>query len=159
MPTSRTPQDKTPPVVGKAIVYITYQGQLLVFSHTFAPEAGLQVPGGTIRPGETPARAALREAEEETGWGEFGYPSLLGNRDFDCRPFGKAEIHARAFFHLAAHGTPPGEWRHWERDPEGAIPAVPIEFNFFWLPLERVQHRLIADQGALVPELLGRLGY
>jgi len=38
--------------------------QILAFQH---PGAGLQLPAGTVEPGETPDAAALREAGEETG--------------------------------------------------------------------------------------------
>ena len=36
-----------------------------------APEAGIQVPAGTVEADETPAAAALREAREETGLGDL----------------------------------------------------------------------------------------
>ncbi|MBA2247495.1 MAG: NUDIX domain-containing protein, partial [Chloroflexia bacterium] len=41
--------------------------RLLVFSHPLSPEAGIQVPAGTIDDGETPEEAVLREASQETG--------------------------------------------------------------------------------------------
>lgn len=36
----------------KVYAYLTYGRQLLVFKHTDYPEAGLQVPGGTVETGE-----------------------------------------------------------------------------------------------------------
>ena len=53
----------------KVVCYIVRDGQLLVFRHLDEPwdESGLQVPAGTIEPGETPEVAAVREASEETG--------------------------------------------------------------------------------------------
>ena len=53
----------------KVVCYVVRDGQLLVFRHLDEPwdESGLQVPAGSIRPGESPAAAALREAAEETG--------------------------------------------------------------------------------------------
>lgn len=50
----------------KAVVYITRGDQLYVFRHE-DPEPGLQVPKGSIGPGETPLQAAIREAYEESG--------------------------------------------------------------------------------------------
>ena len=53
----------------RVIVYIVRGDRLVVFVHEDDEdpllESGLQVPGGTIEPGETPAEAALREAREE----------------------------------------------------------------------------------------------
>jgi 8-oxo-dGTP pyrophosphatase MutT (NUDIX family) len=40
---------------------------LLIFDHLGYPEAGVQVPGGTIEPGETPDDAIMREVHEESG--------------------------------------------------------------------------------------------
>jgi 8-oxo-dGTP pyrophosphatase MutT (NUDIX family) len=38
--------------------------ELLLFEH---PNAGIQIPAGTVNPGETPEEAAVREVAEETG--------------------------------------------------------------------------------------------
>lgn len=54
-------------VVRKAFAYVTSGSRLLLFTRPLSPEAGIQVPAGSMRPGERPADAALREAIEETG--------------------------------------------------------------------------------------------
>jgi 8-oxo-dGTP pyrophosphatase MutT (NUDIX family) len=42
---------------------------LMLWRHRFATdEWGWEIPGGILDPGEDPAVAAVREAEEETGW-------------------------------------------------------------------------------------------
>jgi len=48
----------------KVLCYIVRDGQLLVFRHAdYDPEhVGIQVPAGSIRHGESPEAAALREA-------------------------------------------------------------------------------------------------
>ncbi len=51
---------------------------LLVFDHADAPEAGTQVPGGTVQHGEAVERAALRELAEETGVVEARVLGLIG---------------------------------------------------------------------------------
>lgn len=51
----------------KVLAYITHGNRLLVFRHPHAPEAGIQVPAGTVEEGEDPGTAVLREAAEETG--------------------------------------------------------------------------------------------
>ncbi len=55
----------------KAYGFILREGEegreLLVFEHAGMPEAGLQVPGGTIDARETPVQAVAREVLEESG--------------------------------------------------------------------------------------------
>ncbi len=130
-------------MVEKVVAYITHRGRLLVFRHTHVPEAGIQVPAGTIEPGEDPAVAVLREAEEESGLSQFSTPRLLGQDVQDLAEFGKQGIARRWFFHLEAHGDLPERWVHEERHPSEGPEAV-IEFELYWAPL------------AAVPALTGR---
>jgi 8-oxo-dGTP pyrophosphatase MutT (NUDIX family) len=142
-------------IVPKAFAYITIHGHLLVFEQLGCPRAGLQVPAGTLEPGEDPA-AALREAEEETGL--FGFDDVvpLGVRDFDARLFGKREIHRRHFFHLPFSKAVGEVWRHEERySPRGA--HRPITFELSWLPLSSARTALSFDHGALVDAIWPRL--
>lgn len=59
------------PVVPKVSAFITRGEELLVFTQPEHPEAGVQVPAGTMEPAEEPIVAALREAAEETGRSGF----------------------------------------------------------------------------------------
>lgn len=52
--------------------------ELLLFEH---PYAGIQIPAGTVDPGETPLQAARREAAEETGLVFEGACHYLGCED------------------------------------------------------------------------------
>jgi 8-oxo-dGTP pyrophosphatase MutT (NUDIX family) len=142
--------------IGKAFAYITRAGELLVFEHVGAPEAGIQVPAGTIDPGETAAEAALREAVEETGWSAYRKPRLLGTAEFDASPYGKNEVHERWFFHLEVEGDPPRRWRHFERHASGQ-PGAAIELELFWTALDGAESLLIAEHGALLPRLRERM--
>jgi 8-oxo-dGTP pyrophosphatase MutT (NUDIX family) len=64
----------------KVTALITRDGvdgpELLLFQHT---SAGIQIPAGSIDPGEAPADAALREAAEETGLTGFALAAYLGS--------------------------------------------------------------------------------
>jgi len=143
-------------IVAKAFAYITNGDRLLVFEHADFPEAGVQVPAGTILPGEPPEVAVVREAREETGLDAFPAVAFIGISEFDARPFGKMETHRRHFFHLPVLGTLPEKWRHYERDASDG-PCEPIAFDFYWLPLSDVSERLIAGHGSLLAVLQGGL--
>lgn len=144
-----------PTVIRKAFAYITHADRLLVFRHPGAPDAGIQVPAGTIRDGERPADAALREARQETGLADLILVRFLGERRRDLFDFGKAEIHNRFFFHLRCGSEPPTTWRHDERDPSDG--AGPITFELFWARLPDGVPSLIAGHDALLPDLITSL--
>lgn len=147
----------------KVVAYITHVDpvsggtRLLVFSQPSAPEAGIQVPAGTVQPGEPPEIAAAREAREETGLTDLELVQALGERTFDMRPWGKSEIHHRRFFHLRCHDeTPPDRWEHTEPDPDGgdgASDPSPIVFALSWVPFPDGVPDLIGGQGALLAAL------
>lgn len=86
-----------PPIVGKAFAYVTKGECLLLFTHPLSPEAWIQVPAGTMEPGESPEDAVLREAREETGLARLTGARFLGEYDAP-RPDGG--IHRRYFSHL-----------------------------------------------------------
>ena len=93
-------------VTDKVLVYVVRNGKLLVFRHTdFSWEqVGIQVPAGSIRDGETPEDAALREAREETGLSDFAIVRKLGEAQYDISPY-RFEIQHR---HLFSVGVAPG---------------------------------------------------
>ena len=136
----------------RVILYITHGERLLVMTEPHDPEAGLQVPGGTLDPGEAPETAALREGFEETGLTDLSLVKYLGERDEDLHPFGgDDEIHGY-FYHLRTSGDPPQEWRHLDRY---STPEIgPIPFDLSWVPLNEVP-RLAANQGAFLSAIGG----
>lgn len=134
----------------KVLCYVVRDGELLVFRHTdySYEEVGIQVPAGSIRPGETPEAAALREAGEETGLKDFTIVCKLGETEYDISPY-RFEIQRRHVFHLELAGPSPQRWTSQENhDGE----QEPTYFECFWIPLEAA-HILQSGQGAL----LGRL--
>ena len=139
--------------VGKAICYVVRGGQLLVFRHRDYPEAGLQVPAGTLLAGEAPASGAIRETEEETGRSGFQIVRALGAIDHEFRDTfagtERHELHERHFFLLA---PPPGLsecWSHLAEEGEG---NGDFWFEFSWVPLTP-ELTLAGDQHALLARL------
>jgi 8-oxo-dGTP pyrophosphatase MutT (NUDIX family) len=137
-------------VTSKVLCYIVRDGRLLVFRHRdFGPEVvGIQVPGGTIRPDESPEHAALREAREETGLHRYTIIRKLGEFDYDLGPR-HLEVQHRHVFHLALAEPTPHRWFSQE-DHDGQRP--PTRLECFWIPLEAA-HVLQSGQGTL----LGRI--
>lgn len=134
----------------KAYVYCVHDGRLLVFSHPDFPpsEVGIQVPGGSIRDGEDPEVAALRELIEETGQDSFRIVRRVGQATYDISPY-RPEIQERVFFLARPTDELPERWTaHEHHDGE----APPTALAFFWIPLSAA-HVLQAGQGALIGAL------
>jgi len=54
-------------VYRRVVAYVVRDRELLVFDHRDFPEAGTQVPAGTVEDDEEPAATVVREVLEETG--------------------------------------------------------------------------------------------
>ena len=113
----------------RAYAYITHENRLLLFTHPNSPEAGIQVPAGTIEPGEEPAVAVMREAWEESGLEDLELVHFLGKDTRDMNDCGTDELQHRSFFHLRCTAEPPEQWRHGEHSESGELI---IPFEFFW---------------------------
>jgi 8-oxo-dGTP diphosphatase len=115
----------------KVLTYITQRDRLLVFRQPDFPEQGVQVPGGSVEPGEALATAALREAREETGLEALAIERLLGSADYEL----KVDVgppHRRHFFHLSCADETPARW---ERIGSFPLGRVPVRFELWWEPL------------------------
>ncbi len=137
-------------VCDKVLCYVVRDGRLLVLRHAdYSYErVGIQVPGGSIRPGETPEEAALREVREETGLQRFAIVRKLGESSYDISPY-RFEVQRRHVFHLELAEPTPERWGSRELH-DGRLP--PTNFECFWIPLEDA-HVLQAGQGALIGAL------
>ncbi len=138
-------------ITQKVYCYIVWQDKLLIFRHVDFPEAGLQVPGGTVEPDEPVEQAACREAFEETGLETLEMVTKLGVYLQDMAAFGLSWLHQRHFFYLRPRCEPPEEWRHWEATPSDGSPA-PIALAFYWVPLANVP-ALAGAQDQMLPRL------
>lgn len=99
----------------KVLAYITNQDgatcKLLVFEHKDQPEAGLQVPGGTIEKDEEVIDALYREIFEESG---IEKEELIFERkllEYHYSPKNKETIYERHIFHLTYLGDKEA-WNH-----------------------------------------------
>jgi 8-oxo-dGTP pyrophosphatase MutT (NUDIX family) len=135
----------------KVVCYIIRDGQLLVFKRLDEAwdESGLQVPAGSIKPGEMPEVAAIREASEETGLTALRLVRKVGESQYDMTPY-RSEMHHRHVFHLEVDDVTPERWVSSEEDPDDG--SGPKRFECYWIPLAQ-GHSLSGGLGAL----LGRL--
>lgn len=112
----------------KAYGFVLREGaegqELLVFEHAGMPEAGLQVPGGTVEPRETPLQAVAREVLEESGLPLGGW-----------EPAATFEVNGqdwRCFVTTPAMVLPDS----WRCEPLGPERAQGLRFEYRWTPLE-----------------------
>ncbi|WP_289035254.1 NUDIX domain-containing protein [uncultured Roseibium sp.] len=129
----------------KAYVYLTCGNRLLVFDEPDTPELGLQVPGGTIDPGESYLIGARREFIEETGltldtafehFADQDLPFETMTADGGVQaPLNRPlkGRHLRKLYHARIDTAPKEKWEHFEMSPSNGGP--PIRFRLFWLDL------------------------
>ncbi|MCC9206106.1 NUDIX domain-containing protein [Arthrobacter sp. zg-Y769] len=142
--------------VRKVVCYVVQREHLLVFTHNAVPMevTGVQVPAGTIRPGEKPVHAAVRELQEETGLaGRIG--KYLGQSRYDLRPM-RQEIATRHFYQLEVPVSDlSARWEAGEPDPDDG--GSPVSWTCWWMPLNQAQaHVLAGGLGARLGQLGGR---
>jgi 8-oxo-dGTP pyrophosphatase MutT (NUDIX family) len=95
-------------VYRRVVAYVVREGSLLVFDHRDIPEAGTQVPAGTVEDGEDPADAVVREVLEECGVRaqvvrELGHTDTTAPKRGDQR---------RNYFFELTTGDQRDEWEH-----------------------------------------------
>jgi len=137
------------PVCQKVYAYILQESpihpQILVFEHVDFPEAGIQVPGGSVESGEDFSEAAQREAVEETGLTKLILEGGLGSVKRDMRGLGLDEVHHRHYFQFSCSHANKQAWVTQEMTPSDGSEG-PIVFRCFWVDLDSP------------PELHGGLG-
>ncbi|MFN5310225.1 MAG: NUDIX domain-containing protein [Candidatus Kapaibacterium sp.] len=132
----------------KSLAYITFDKELLVFRQPDFPEAGIQVPKGTIEDGDTPEETIIREIEEETGMYYTHKPEYLGEAKTIVQSGNESYIEHRHFFHCPLKTKPAETWEHYEYHAKGK--ETPILFSFFWVKCAEADGLLIANQGELL---------
>jgi len=129
----------------RAYIYITRrQGrdlEVAVFSHPDfeVMTLGIQVPGGTIEPYESPEAGALRETFEESGFDGFTSMRHLAT---DVRSY-PTEVTERFFYQFEVSPSVPDTWNHTVSDGELDKGMV---FAYHWLTVAEAQ-RLLGHMG------------
>jgi 8-oxo-dGTP pyrophosphatase MutT (NUDIX family) len=134
--------------IKKVVIYcVDAQNRLLVLRHIDYPweQVGLEVPAGTVEPGEDIHAAAHRELCEETNQTGFIIDRYLGHQLYNIAPL-RPEIHERHFF-LARPTAPMPE--RWSSSETHAGLTYQVRFECFWIPLAHAQV-LSIGQGAML---------
>jgi 8-oxo-dGTP pyrophosphatase MutT (NUDIX family) len=122
----------------KVVAYIVREvegkRQLLVFTHRDYPEAGLQVPAGTVDEGEGIEEALRREVIEETGQRGFEVVREIATYEW-IHPI-SGNVHERHVFQLAGPQDAPDRWE-WIETSGGAVSDHEgYVFCYYWADLD-----------------------
>ena len=149
------------PIVKKVYAYILRKKeckyQLLIFEHLDYPEAGIQIPGGTVESGESLFDAAQREVQEETGLNCFDLVEKLGVSYHDMSRYGLKIIHERHYFHFIASEPTKNSWIGYEETPSDDS-VGPISLKFYWVNLDCVPP-LAGKTDEMLPRFIDRLKF
>ncbi|HYP40897.1 MAG TPA: NUDIX domain-containing protein [Chloroflexia bacterium] len=146
--------------VRKVLAYVTREREgmrdLLIFAHRDYPEAGLQVPAGTVKEGEEIEAALLREVTEETGLATWRVVCKLGVYDYWNES--TEQWNERHVFHLAAADDAPDHWQ-WVETGGGEVAELEgYVFQFRWIGLEEGVE-LAGSQGDYLDALRSATSY
>ena len=119
--------------------------ELLVFTHRDFPEAGTQVVGGTVEPGEDLINAIVREIYEESGL--IVLPS-------ECSKIGESiylrkdfpEKNLRHYFEIKTNNLQ-NSWTHTVQSDGLDNQLV---FHFFWIEETEAKKVLAGDMGEFI---------
>lgn len=123
--------------------------ELLVFEYKGEPEAGVQVPGGTIAEGELLIDALYREVQEETGLPREVLDFAGKIHKYNYYPDHKDKVYERNLFHFEYTGDQVDGWEHTIRS-NGRDNGMTLLFR--WEPVDHLP-KLAMEQDTAI-ELL-----
>lgn len=137
-------------MVQKVLAYIIrlrdHKPELLVFDHDDFPEAGTQVPAGTVNEHEDIETALFREIHEESGLHGLTLIRKMGMVEFFHEV--QRKWHQKHIFLLKGENIPE-RWTHIvhaDGEDDG------MRFTFYWIAVEDA--RLIYDQGDFLKHVM-----
>lgn len=123
--------------IRKVLVYVIADEHVLVHTHVDFPEAGVQVPGGTIEEGESAIEAGRRELYEESGLKISSDIVLIHCLDFVAPWDGR--LHKRHFVALGPSGITRAPFRH---TVTSGIEDEGIRLDYYWLTIAEALENL-----------------
>lgn len=137
----------------KVLVYVLDQtiSSVLAFTQQGCPEAGVQVPAGTVEDGEEPVAAAARELREESGLELRELPNWVGTVLFEMYPY-KFERHLR---HIYWCVTDIPKTESWTNIEAATATRGPVVANFEFLSVDSATTELVAGHGDLLRAAVG----
>ena len=134
----------------KVLAYITKgedtDREILVFEQKDNPDAGLQVPGGTIEEDELLIDALYREIEEETGINKEDLELKGKVNKTNYFPEHKNVVYERNIFHLKFIGK---EHAGWEHRVYGGGKDDGLTFYHRWVPIDKLPELAASQDQAI----------
>lgn len=109
--------------------------ELLIFRHPFV---GVQIPKGTVEPGEDVADAAIRELEEESGIATIASSVKVGTWDriMDAPAESGSQVGDLHRWHIFVIRTPEDLPERWDHVAIGSEEEDGLVFSYLWRRLD-----------------------
>ncbi len=120
------------PILKACACVVDARGRLLVFDHP--ADGGMQLPKGTVEPGEAPEDAVRRELLEESGIAYAGALEDLGTMDRHCEAGIEGNVRAHPqLWHLYLMRSTEALPERFDHVAVGSPEEEGLVFRFRWL--------------------------
>ncbi|WP_256703946.1 NUDIX domain-containing protein [Paenibacillus sp. FSL H8-0259] len=107
-----------------------------MFRHRDYPEAGVQVPAGTVESGESVVTALFREILEESGITKDELRLVKHLKTYLYYAAYKQQHHERHVYQLELIQERPARWEH---TIEASGEDSSLTFEYFWIPVHEAE--------------------